>query len=194
MSWVVSVGTLHFFPRMVNREYLLPYPLKQIHVLCRHIVCTKYVIKTCCSVTKLCPTLQCHGLQHAMLLCPSLSPGVCLNSHPLNQWCYLTISSSAALFSFCLQSFQTSESALHIRWARYWSFGFSISPSNEYSGLISLYHWLVWSPCSPRDSQEYNTTVQRHQFFGAQLTLWSNSQIHTWLLEKPYFDYVDHCQ
>ena len=79
-----------------------------------------------------------NGLQHTRLLCSSPSPRVCPSSCPLNQWCYLTISSSVALFSFCLQSFQTSESALHIRWARYWSFGFSISPSNEYSGLISL--------------------------------------------------------
>ena len=79
-----------------------------------------------------------HGLQHARLLCPSPPPRVCPSSYSLNQWRYLTISSPAALFSFCLQSFQTSESALRIRWARYWSFGFSISPSNEYSGLISF--------------------------------------------------------
>ena len=68
------------------------------------------------------------------------SIGVCSNSCLLSQWCYLTISSSAALF-FCLQSFPaswffSSESVLHIRWPKYWSF--SISPSNEYSGMISL--------------------------------------------------------
>ena len=51
----------------------------------------------------------------------------------------------------------SNESVLRIRWHKYWSFSFSISPSNEYSGLISLYHWLVWSPCSPRDSQESST-------------------------------------
>ena len=50
------------------------------------------------------------------------------------------------------------ESALHIRWPKYWSFSFSISPSNEYSGLISFRIWLVCSPCSPRDSQEYSPT------------------------------------
>ena len=59
----------------------------------------------------------------------------------------------------------SSESVLHIRWSKYWSFSFSISPSNEYSGLISfridfLYDWLVWSPCSPRDSQESSPTPQ----------------------------------
>ena len=86
-------------------------------------------------------SLQPHGLQYARLLCPPLSPGVCSNSCLKSQWCYLTISSSAARFSFCLQSFSESESfpvrsALHIRWPKYWSF--STSPSNEYSGLISF--------------------------------------------------------
>ena len=83
------------------------------------------------------------GLQHARILCPSLSPRVCSDSRPLIQWCYLTISFSAVLFSFCLQSFLTtgsfsSELALCIRRPEYWSFSFSISPSNEYSELISL--------------------------------------------------------
>ena len=61
----------------------------------------------CCSVAKLYQTLwDPHGLQQARLPCPSLSPRVCPSSCPLNWWCYLTISSSAALFSFCLQSFR----------------------------------------------------------------------------------------
>ena len=63
-----------------------------------------------CSIAKLCPTLRPHGLEHTRLPCPSLSPGVCSDSYPLSQWCYLTISSSAALFSFCLQSFPASGS------------------------------------------------------------------------------------
>ena len=76
------------------------------------------------------------------LPCPSLSSEVGSNSCPLNQ-CYLSISSSAPLFSSCLQSFPASESflnelALHIRWPKDWSFSFSISPSNEYSRLISF--------------------------------------------------------
>ena len=84
-------------------------------------------------------SLQTHGLQHARFLCPP-SPRVCSNSSPLSHWCYLTISSSAASFSFFLQSFLalifSNESALCIRWPKYWSF--STSPSNEYSGLISF--------------------------------------------------------
>ena len=68
----------------------------------------------------------------------------------------------------------SSNSVLHIRWPKYWSFSFSISPSNEYSGLISFrVNWLdllgVFS----------NTTVQKHQFFDIQPSLWSNSHIHT---------------
>ena len=59
----------------------------------------------CCSVVKLCLTLKCHGLQHARLSCPSLSPGVCSDSRPLSKWCYLIISFSATLFFFCLESF-----------------------------------------------------------------------------------------
>ena len=83
-------------------------------------------------------SLQPQGLQHARLLCPTVSPGVCSNSCPLSWWCFLSISSSAALFSSCPQSFRvfSKESALRVRWPKYWSF--SISPSNEYSGLISF--------------------------------------------------------
>ena len=85
-------------------------------------------------------SLQPHGLQHTRLLCPSPSPGVCWNSCPLSWWCYLTILSSAAslLLPSVFPSIRvfSSESAVHIRWPKYWSFSFSISPFNEYSGLI----------------------------------------------------------
>ena len=81
-----------------------------------------------------------HELQHARLPCPSLSPGVCSDSCPLCQWCHPTISFSITPFPSCPQSFPASGSflmsALCIRWPKYWSF--SISPSNEYSGLISF--------------------------------------------------------
>ena len=93
-----------------------------------------------CSVAKSYSTLWLHGLEQAILPCPSLSPGVCSNSYLLNWWCHLTISSSAAPFSFCLQSFPASRSfpmsRLCIRWPKYWCF--SISVSDEYSGLISF--------------------------------------------------------
>ena len=76
------------------------------------------------------------------LLCPSPSPGTGSNSCPSSQWCHPTISSSVIPFSSCLQSTSirvfSRESVLCLRWPKYWSFSFSISPSNEYSGLISF--------------------------------------------------------
>ena len=78
------------------------------------------------------------------------------------------------------------ESVLCIRWPKYWSFSFSISLFNEYSGLISLGLTGLISLQSKGLSRVFsNSTVQKHQFFGAQLSLWSNTHIHTWLLEKP---------
>ena len=87
------------------------------------------------------------GLQHAWLPCLSPIPGACSNSCPSSWWCHLTISSSVIPFSSCLQSFPASgsfpESVLHIRWPEHWSFSLTISPSNEYSGLISFrVDWL----------------------------------------------------
>ena len=96
---------------------------------------------TCSSVAKSCVTLPPYGPQHTKLPCPSLSPRVCSNSCPLSQWCYLTISSS--VFNLLPSTFPSirvisSESALHIKWPKYWSFSFSICHPNEYSGLISI--------------------------------------------------------
>ena len=85
-------------------------------------------------------SLQPHGLQHARLLCPSLSPRVCSDSCFLSWCCYPTVSLCRP-FSFCLHLSQqqglSSELPLHTRWPKQWSFSFSISPSSEYSGLIS---------------------------------------------------------
>ena len=107
-------------------------------------------------------SLQPHGLGHAMLPCPSLFTGVCLNSCLLSGWCYLIISSFTIYrsllkflsiewvmlsnhlilcrpLSFCLQSFPEWGSfpmSLPIKWPKYWNFSFNISPSSEYSGLM----------------------------------------------------------
>ena len=95
------------------------------------------------SVAQSCPTLLPHGLQHAGLPCLSPTPGAYSNSCPSSQWCHSTISSSAIPFSSCFQLYPSirvfsNECFLHIRWPKYWSFSFSISPSNEYSGLLSF--------------------------------------------------------
>ena len=81
----------------------------------------------------------------------------------------------------------SNELALHIRWPKYWSFSFSISPFNEYLGLMSFR--MDWSGRLAVQvtlkSLLSSTTVQKHQFFSTQPSLWSNSHIRTWLLEKP---------
>ena len=80
----------------------------------------------------------------------------------------------------------SNESALRIKWPRDWSFSFSISPSSEYSGLISFrIDWMDLLAVQGTLKSLVQHTVQKHQFFSAQLSLWSNSHIHTWLLEKP---------
>ena len=80
----------------------------------------------------------------------------------------------------------SNESALHIRWPKYWSFSFSISPSNEYSGLIPLRLTGLISLQSKGLSRVFSTTtIQKHQFFSTQPSLWSNSHMHTWVPEKP---------
>ena len=79
----------------------------------------------------------------------------------------------------------SNESVLHIRWPKYWTFSFSISPSNEYSGLISFrMDWLDLLAVQGT-LKSLLTTVQKHQCFGAQLSSQSNSYIHPWPLEKP---------
>ena len=88
-------------------------------------------------------SLQPHGLQHNRLPRSSLSRGVCSKSRPSSRWCHPIISSSVVPLSSHLQSFPASgffsnESVLRIRWPKYWSFCLSISPSNEYSGLMSF--------------------------------------------------------
>ena len=87
-----------------------------------------------------------HGLQHTRLPCPSPNPRACSNSCPSSRWCYSTILSSVNPFSTCLQSFPASLYYLmgqHFPWPKYWSFSFSISLSNDYSGLISFrIDWL----------------------------------------------------
>ena len=129
------------------------------------------------SVTQSCLTLWCHGLQHTRPPCPLPTPGAYSNSCPLSQRCHPTISSSVVPFSH-LQSFSASgsflsnELVLHIRWPKYWSFSFSISPSNEYSGLIffrmdwfdllAIHHYQVLTlTCNPINPNLPNIAVEK---------------------------------
>ena len=80
----------------------------------------------------------------------------------------------------------SNESTLRMRWPKYWSFSLSISPFTEYPGLMSFrMDWLDLLAVQGTLKSLLHTTVQKHQFFSAQLSLKSNSHIHTWLLEKP---------
>ena len=98
-------------------------------------------IQFSCSVVS--NSLPPHELQHARPPCPSPTPRVYWNSCPLSQWCHPTISSSVNPFFSRLQSFPASGSFPMSQWPKYWSSSFSISPSNEYSGLISFrMDWL----------------------------------------------------
>ena len=131
-----------------------------------------------------------HGLQHARLPCPSPPPRARSNSCPLSWWCHPTISSSVVPFS-CLQSFPASGS---FTISQFFASGgrsigasvlASVLPMNIQDsfplGLTDLIS--LQSKGLSRDFS--NTTIQKHQFFGDQLSLWFNSHIHTWLLEKP---------
>ena len=142
-----------------------------------------------------------HGLQHTRFLCPPLSHGVCSSSCPLSQWCYLIISYSANLFYFCFQSSPASGSFPVSQLCT--SSGQSITTSVLASVLsINIEGWFVLgltgliSLQSERPSGVFSSTINwKHRFFGIQPSLWSNSHICTWLLEKLVaLDYMDLCQ
>ena len=129
-----------------------------------------------------------HGLQHSSLHCPSPSPSLLklmfielvMSSNHLILCCPLFLLPSV----FPSIRVFYNELALCIRGPKYWSF--SISPSNEYSGLISFrMDWLDLLAVQGTLKVFSNTTVQKHQFFNTQLSLQSNSHIHTWPQEKP---------
>ena len=163
-------------------------------------VCSLWSVACCCSFDKSCLTLWSHGLQHTKLPCLSLSPRVCSNSRPLSQWCYLITSSSASLFSFCLQSFPASGS-FPMRWF-FTSGGQSIGASASASVLpMNIQGWfllgftgLISLQPSGLSRVFSSTKIQMHQSFGAQPSLWSNSHrcIYDYWKNRS-FDYTDLC-
>ena len=158
-------------------------------LICFHIL----QFRSVSSVTQSCPTdfLRPHESQHASPPCPSPTPGVYPNSRPSSRWCHPTISSSVVPFSSCSQSLPASGS-FPVSQLFSWS-GQSIGVSALASVLpMNTEDWspLEWSGWISLQSKGLsrvfsNTTVQKHQFFGAQLSSQSNSHIHTWPLEKP---------
>ena len=132
-----------------------------------------------------------HELQHSRPPFPSPTPRVYPNSCPSSLWCHPTISSSVVPFSFCPQSFPASGSfQMNQLFA---SGGQSIGVSDSTSVLpMNIQDWtpLGWTGWINLQSKGLSrvfssTTVQKHQFFSAQLSLQSDSHIHTWLLEEP---------
>ena len=129
------------------------------------------------SVPQLCPTLWPHGLQHTWLPCLSPTPRACSNSCPSSWWYHLTIPSSVAPFSSHLQSFPASGS---FQMSQYFTSGgqsivtlasASILPMNTQHW--SPLEWTGWISLQSKGPSRVfsNTTVQKHQFFGAQLSL-----------------------
>ena len=136
-------------------------------------------------------SLRPHESQHARPPCPSPTPGVYSNSCPLSQWCHPAISSSFIPFSSCPQSLPASgpfPMSQLFTWGGQ-STGVSASasvlPMNTQDWSLS--GWTGWISLQSKGLSRVfsNTTVQKHQFFGSQLSSQSNSHIHTWPLEKP---------
>ena len=140
---------------------------------------TKYSVQFSPSVMS--DSLRPHESQNARPPCPPQTPRYYSNLCLSSQWCHPAISSSVVPFSSCPQSFPASwsfpnELALRIRWPKYWSFSFNISPSSEHPGLISFrMDWLDLLAVQGLSRVFSNTTVQKHQFFCAQLSSQSNS-------------------
>ena len=132
-----------------------------------------------------------HGLQHARPPSPSPSPRACSNSCPLSQWCCPTILSSVTLLFSYLQSFPASRSFPVSQLFASGSQPIGASASASVLPMISQ-GWLplgliglISLESKGLSSVFSNTIIQKHQFFGAQPSLQSNSHIHTWLVEKP---------
>ena len=132
-----------------------------------------------------------HESQQARPACPSPTPAVHSNSRPSSQWCHPAISSSVIPFSSCPQSLPSSESS---PMSQLFAWGgqstgvlasASVLPKNTQGWSPS--EWTGWISLQSKGLSRVfsNSTVQKHQFFGSQLSSQSNFHIHTWLLEKP---------
>ena len=146
------------------------------------------------SCTVVSDSLRPHELQHARPPCPSPTPGVHPNSCPSSRWCHPAISSSVVPFSSCPQSLPASQS---FPMSQLFAWG---GQSTEVSALASVLpkntqdwsplEWTGWISLQSKGLSRVfsNTTLQKHQFFGAQLSSPSNSHIHTWPLEHHSLD------
>ena len=154
-----------------------------------HFFCLLLFLTLLFSHSAVSNSLQPHGLQYTRLPCPSQSSRACSNPCPMSQWCHPTISFSVVPFSFCLQSFPASV------FSNDWLFASggqstgasasaSVLPMNI-QGWFSLGLTALISLQSKGLSGVFSRPVWKHQFFAAQPSLWYNSLMCTWLLEKP---------
>ena len=144
-------------------------------------------------------TLQSRGLQHAKLSCPWPPPKACSNSCPLSQWWHQTISSSVIPFSSCLQSFPAPGS---FQMSQFFAAGGQSIRTSASASVLPM-NSQDWFPLgltglifleSKGLSRVFSTAVQKHQLFGTQPYLCSNSHIYTWLWKNHSFDYTELCQ
>ena len=136
-------------------------------------------------------SLRTHESQHTRLPCPSLTPGVHSDSCPSSQWWHPAISSSVVPYSSCPQSLPASES---FPMSQLFAWGGQSTGVSDLASFLpkntqgwSPLEWTGWISLKSKGLSRVfsNTTVQKHQFFGAQLSSQSNSHIYTWPLEKP---------
>ena len=179
-------STVHRLEKGWTRLKWLSFPQLWIQ---KSTVCEKESVQFSRSVVS--DSLRPYEPQHARPPCPSPTPRVHANPCPSSRWCHPTISSSVIPFSSCPQSFTASVS-FQMRQLFVWG-GQSIGVSASTSVLPmntqdwSPLGWTGWIFLIKEGLSRVfsNTTVQKHQFFGAQPSSQSNSHIHTWPLEKP---------
>ena len=174
--------------KLVHVKKILLKKCRSIYLLPQGILVTWFVVVV--QSLTVSDSLPPRELQHARFLCPSLFPRVSSNSYPLSRWCHPTVSFSVVPFSSCPHSFPASGSLPMSQF--FTSGGQSIGVSALASVLpMNIQDWfplgltgLISLQSKGLSRVFFNTTIQKHQFYGAQLSLWFNSHIHTWLLER----------
>ena len=147
-------------------------------------------IYCCCCYFSVANTRSPHGQQPDRFICAPLSPGVGSDSCPLSQWCYINISSfvttSFLAFRLCQHQGLLQRVGLSHKVAKILELELEHKPFQWIFRVDFPWDWLAWSPSCPKDSQFFSsTTIWKHHFLGTQASLWSNSHISTWLLDKP---------
>ena len=175
---------------------LIVFPVKSnflgVSVTTLSLVLSKILGSVQFSNSLLPDSLWSHGLQHARLSCPSPTSGVYSKSCALSQLCHTTISSSAVPFFSHLQSYAVGS----FQMSQFFKSGGQITGVSALASVLPMniqdwfpFGWTGWTSLQSKGLSRvfFNTTVQKHQFFSPQLSLWYNSHIHTLLLEKHSF-------